>query len=74
MKKVIAWTGIIIIAIVWLIAIIFAFIDTPFGNNMFLVAMFCMVFIPIIMHFMIRLHERAKKRKEDMYKENGSEE
>ncbi len=64
MKRVLAWIGIVVLAGLYIVTLITAFLDSPAMAGMFWASLYCTIMVPIILYIILRLHDFNKKRRD----------
>ena len=60
-KRVAAWIGIGIIALMYLVSVIAAVMARPEANGLFMASMVATIFVPVLLWIFIKLYEWAHK-------------
>lgn len=55
LKRIFALSGVIFLAVIYLITLVSAFISSPASNALFMASLACTVIIPVIIYVFIRL-------------------
>jgi len=68
-KRFLAWTGIIILVALYAATLITACLSKKYAANMFWVSLYCTIIVPILMHFIIRIHSHVTERRDAFIEE-----
>lgn len=78
MKRIVAWAGIIVLVLLYVLTFISACADWKYSANMFWACIYCTIMIPIIMHIVLRIHAHVVERRnyiiDEMTKDDDKDE
>ncbi len=68
-KRILAWIGLVLIALMYALTLVFALIQHPMSKNLLMAAIFCTIAVPVIIYAMELVTRNLRKKSEELRKE-----